>query len=50
MAEARTKMADLNNKQYDEIRAVLTADQQKVFDENRKNLPTGRRGGGPGKP
>jgi Spy/CpxP family protein refolding chaperone len=45
---ARAKMLELNNKQYDEIRAVLTEDQQKVFDENRKNLPQGRRGGGTG--
>ena len=47
-AAAMAKMQENNNKQYDEIRAVLTADQQKVFDENRKNMPTGRRGGGPG--
>lgn len=43
------KMQEYNNKQYDAIREVLTADQQKVFDENRKNLPQGRRGGGPGR-
>jgi Spy/CpxP family protein refolding chaperone len=45
---ARAKMMEMNNKMYDEIRAVLTEDQQKVFDENRKNLPQGRRGGGTG--
>lgn len=45
---ARAKFMELNNKQYDEIRGILTADQQKVFDENRKNLPQGRRGGGTG--
>ena len=44
----RAKMMELSNKMYDEIRAVLTEDQQKVFDENRKNLPQGRRGGGTG--
>jgi Spy/CpxP family protein refolding chaperone len=48
-AAARTKMMEYNQKQYDAIREVLTADQQKVFDENRKNLPTGRRGGGSGR-
>lgn len=43
------KFREMTNKQYDEIRAVLTEEQQKVFDENRKNLPTGRRGGGSGR-
>lgn len=42
------KMREMTNKQYDEIRGVLTEEQQKVFDENRKHLPTGRRGGGSG--
>lgn len=46
---AMAKMRETTNKQYDEIRAVLTQEQQKVFDENRKNLPTGRRGGGSGR-
>jgi Spy/CpxP family protein refolding chaperone len=46
---ARTKMMEYNNKQYDAIREVLTDDQKKVFDENRKNMPMGRRGGGPGR-
>lgn len=45
----RAKMTELNNKQYDEIRAVLTAEQQTVFDENRRNLPQGRRGRGGGR-
>ncbi|HSA54233.1 MAG TPA: hypothetical protein VLE53_00960 [Gemmatimonadaceae bacterium] len=45
---ARAKMMELNNKQYDDIRAILTPEQQTVFDENRKNLPQGRRGGGTG--
>jgi Spy/CpxP family protein refolding chaperone len=43
------KMRDMNNKQYDDVRKVLTEDQQKVFDENRKNLPQGRRGRGTGR-
>jgi Spy/CpxP family protein refolding chaperone len=30
----RTKMMDLQQKQSDEIRAILTADQQTVFDKN----------------
>jgi len=41
------KRTELNGKQFDEVRVVLTADQQKVFDENRKNNPTGRRGAPP---
>lgn len=44
----RAKMTEMTNKQYDDIRKILTEDQQKVFDENRKNLPQGRRGGGTG--
>jgi hypothetical protein len=43
------KMREMNDKQYDDLRKVLNADQQKVFDENRKNLPQGRRGGGTGR-
>jgi Spy/CpxP family protein refolding chaperone len=43
------KMRDMNNKLYDDVRKVLTEDQQKVFDENRKNLPQGRRGRGNGR-
>jgi len=34
----RTKMMDLQGKQAAEIRAVLTADQQKVFDANLKEM------------
>jgi DNA-directed RNA polymerase subunit F len=30
----RTKMTDLQTKQAAEIRAILTADQQKTFDHN----------------
>ena len=46
-AAAQAKNMELSLKQADEVRAVLTADQQKVFDENKKNNPTGRRAGGP---
>jgi Spy/CpxP family protein refolding chaperone len=46
-AAAMAKNQELNAKAADEVRAVLTADQQKVFDENRKNNPTGRRGAPP---
>ena len=34
----RTKMMDLQEKQAAEIRAVLTADQQKAFDANLKEM------------
>jgi Spy/CpxP family protein refolding chaperone len=34
----RAKMTDLQEKQAAEIRAVLTADQQKVFDQNLKAM------------
>lgn len=34
----RTKMVDLQNKQAAEIRAILTADQQAVFDKNLAEL------------
>jgi Spy/CpxP family protein refolding chaperone len=34
----RTKMTDLQEKQAAEIRAILTADQQKVFDSNLKEM------------
>lgn len=44
----RAKAMELTNKQYDAIRTVLTAEQQTVFDENRKNMPQGRRGRGRG--
>ena len=35
---SRTKMMDLQEKQAAEIRATLTADQQKVFDSNLKEM------------
>lgn len=35
---ARSKMMDLQEKQAAEIRAILTADQQKVFDGNLKEM------------
>jgi Spy/CpxP family protein refolding chaperone len=34
----RTKMMDLQEKQAADIRAILTADQQKVFDGNLKEM------------
>jgi Spy/CpxP family protein refolding chaperone len=34
----RSKMMDLQEKQAAEIRAILTADQQKVFDSNLKEM------------
>jgi Spy/CpxP family protein refolding chaperone len=34
----RAKMMELQKKQAAEIRAVLTADQQKVFDQNLKEM------------
>jgi Spy/CpxP family protein refolding chaperone len=34
----RAKMTDLQEKQAAEIRAVLTADQQKIFDQNLKAM------------
>ncbi|MDE3053123.1 MAG: hypothetical protein KGL38_14570 [Gemmatimonadota bacterium] len=43
------KMRDLNKKYQDAVRALLTADQQKTFDENVAAMPQrGRRGGGGG--
>ena len=45
--EQRTKMAELNTKRNAEIRALLTAEQQVVFDKNVAAAPQGgRRGGG----
>jgi len=35
----------LFRRQVDDIRAVLTADQQKVFDKNVAEMREGRRGG-----
>ena len=41
----RQKMRDLMGKQNDEIRAVLTPDQQKVFDKNLAEMRARRPGG-----
>ena len=47
--EMRTKMMELNTKRNAEIRALLTAEQQVVFDKNVAAAPQGgRRGGGQG--
>jgi len=46
-AAAMVKQQELNAKAADEVRVVLTPDQQKVFDQNRKDNPTGRRAGPP---
>ena len=44
------KFADLNTKRNAEIRGLLATDADKAkFDENVKNMPTGRRGGGGGR-
>lgn len=46
---ARAKMADLQNKQAAEIRAILTADQQAQFDKNLAEIKArmeARRSGG----
>lgn len=44
---AMAQMHDTNTKERDEIRAVLTPDQQAKFDENAKNMMQRRRGGPP---
>lgn len=36
---ARERMQEMREKQMVEIRAVLTADQQSIFDTNRANMP-----------
>ncbi len=41
----REKVRGLFRRQVDDIRAVLTADQQKVFDKNVAEMREGRRGG-----
>jgi Spy/CpxP family protein refolding chaperone len=46
--EMRTKMTELNAKRNAEIRALLTAEQQVVFDKNVATAAQGRRGGGGG--
>lgn len=44
-----SKMQEINKKYMDQVRATLTADQQKTFDENVAAMPQrGRRGGGGG--
>jgi len=48
MADMRTKMQTMNKKYEDAVRAFLTPDQQKVFDENVAAMGRGRRGGGGG--
>lgn len=40
------KAAELRKKEFDEIKALLTPEQQKQFDENVANMGRGRRGGG----
>lgn len=40
------KMRDLSKKYQDAVRALLTPEQQKTFDENIAAMGTGRRGGG----
>jgi phosphotransferase system IIB component len=46
-ADARTKMTEMRTKQNTDIKALLTADQSKRFDEIMAAMPQGRRGGGP---
>lgn len=43
------KSAELRKKEFDEIKALLTPEQQKTFDENVANMGRGRRGGGSGR-
>ena len=45
--EAMQKMRDLRTEQRAAMRAVLTADQQAVFDKNLAEMPQGRGMGGP---
>ena len=45
--EAMQKMRDLRAEQRAAMRAVLTADQQTVFDKNLAEMPQGRGMGGP---
>ena len=51
-AEAMTKMQAINDKRNPEIRAVLTPDQQVIFDKNlaeqKARMEQMRQGGGPG--
>jgi len=52
-AEAFTKMQAINDKRNPEIRAVLTPDQQVIFDKNlaeqKARMEQMRQGGGPGR-
>lgn len=45
-ADARTKMRELQMKQNDEIKALLTDDQKAQFDKIMASMRPGRRGGG----
>ena len=45
MAGMRDAMQKMNTERNDAIKAVLTDDQKKKFDENLANMPQGRRGG-----
>ena len=48
---SQAKINDLNTKRNAEVKALLNADQQKVFDENvAAQAARGRRGGGGGAP
>jgi hypothetical protein len=48
---SQAKVNDLNTKRNAEVKALLNADQQKVFDENvAAQAARGRRGGGGGAP
>jgi hypothetical protein len=40
-------MTEMRTKQNTDIKALLTADQSKRFDEIMAAMPQGRRGGGP---
>lgn len=42
------KFMEINEKYQDALRAILTPDQQKVFDDNVAAMRRGRRGGGGG--
>ena len=48
--ESRQKMRALQMEQRDSLRAVLTAEQQAVFDKNLAAMPQGRGGMGGGRP
>lgn len=41
----RAKMDQLRNQSYDEYRAILNADQQKIFDQNLATMKARRKGG-----